>query len=174
MVATTIPALAAESAAEQGSESLSESWSIEQAEADLMEALRGERKPSESDPTVQSKITPWKHPRLLAIVAVILATCSTAAYQIGMLQGRKPEVADVRAAVPAPKAAARLEQPALYNCQRWRRRHRRKKRNLSGCGRKLGWIRRSLPISRRSKANCKTNWRRPRRLSDRPSKTAQA
>lgn len=112
VVATTIPALAAEFAAEHGSESPSGSWSIEKAEADLMDALRGEPKPTEENPKSEPKPTPWKHPRLLAIAALILATCSTAAYQIGMLQGRKSEVADVWAASPAPKAAARLKQPA--------------------------------------------------------------
>ena len=112
VVATTIPELAAEAGSEEDAGSPSEAWSVEQAEADLMDALGREPSPSEDTPKSEPKSTPWKHPRLLAIAALILATCSTAAYQIGMLQSRKPEVADVRAASPVPKAAARLEQPA--------------------------------------------------------------
>jgi hypothetical protein len=112
VVGTTIPALAAEAGYEEKIGSPSGSWSIEQAEADLMDALRREPSPTEDNPKSEPKSTPWKHPRLLAIAALILATCSTAAYQIGMLQTRKPEVADVRTAAPVAKTSARLESPA--------------------------------------------------------------
>ena len=111
VVGTTIPLLAAEARSEADAGSPPGAWSIEQAEADLMDALRGEPSPVEDNPKSEPKSTPWKHPRLLAIAALILATCSTAAYQIGMLQSRKPEVADLRTASPVPKAPARLEPP---------------------------------------------------------------
>jgi hypothetical protein len=111
VVGTTIPALAAEARSETDAGSSSGAWSIEQAEADLMDTLRDEPSPAEEIPKPESKSTPWKHPRLLAIAALILATCSTAAYQIGMLQSRKTEVSDVRAASPVPKVATRLEPP---------------------------------------------------------------
>jgi hypothetical protein len=112
VVATTIPELAAEARSESDAGGPPGAWSIEQAEADLMDALRGEPSPVEENPKSEPKSTPWKHPRLLAIAALILATCSTAAYQIGMLQSRKPEVADVRAASPTTKIPAPLEPPA--------------------------------------------------------------
>jgi Anti-sigma-K factor rskA len=112
VVGTTIPALAAEARSEADAGSPPGAWSIEQAEADLMDALRDEPSPKEKHSTSEPKPTPWKHPRLLAIAALILATCSTAAYQIGMLQSRKAQVSDVRAASPTPKAPIRLEPPA--------------------------------------------------------------
>jgi hypothetical protein len=112
VVGTTIPALAAEASSEADAASPPGAWSIEQAEADLMDALRGEPSPMEENPKSEPKSTRFKHPRLLAIAALILATCSTAAYQIGILQTRKPEVADLRAASPVTKTPARLEPPA--------------------------------------------------------------
>jgi hypothetical protein len=111
VVATTIPALGAESTSESDAGSPPGAWSMEQAEADLMDALRGEPSPVEGNPKPEPKLAPWKHPRLLAIAALILATCSTAAYQIGMLQVRKPELADVRATSPVPKTPSHLEPP---------------------------------------------------------------
>jgi hypothetical protein len=112
VVATTIPALGAESTYESDAGSPPGAWSIEQAEADLMDALLEEPSPVKENPRSEPKSIPWKHPRLLAIAALILATCSTAAYQIGILQSRKPEVADVRTAAPVAKAPARVEPPA--------------------------------------------------------------
>jgi hypothetical protein len=109
VVGTTIPALAAEARSEADAGSPPGAWSIEQAEADLMDALRGELSPVEEKPKSEPKSTAWKHPRLLAIAALILATCSTAAYQIGILQTRKPEVADLRATSPVSKDPVRLE-----------------------------------------------------------------
>jgi hypothetical protein len=111
VVGTTIPALAAEARSEADAGSPPGAWSIEQAEADLMDALRGEPSPVEENPNPEPKSTHWKHPRLLAIAALILATCSTAAYQMGILQSRKPEVADVRAASPVARTPAPLESP---------------------------------------------------------------
>src|ERR1700692_3961049 len=98
-----------------------------------MDALRGDPSPVEENPKPEPKLTSWKHLRLLTIAALILATCSTAAYQIGILQSRKPEVADVRAAVPVARTTARLEPPAPHH--RWRRRRgcRQTRRNLPGC-----------------------------------------
>ena len=112
VVATTIPQLAAESNSEKESGNPSGTWSIEQAEVDLMEALRKEPEPAEEKSKPESKSTPWKQPRLLAIAALILATCSTWAYQIGVLQGRRPAAALARSASPLPKAPAHLEPPA--------------------------------------------------------------
>jgi hypothetical protein len=109
VVATTIPELAAEAGSEEDAGGPSEAWSVEQAEADLMDALGREPSPSEDTPKSEPKSTPWRHPRLLAIAALILATCSTAAYQIGMLQNRKPAVPNVRATSPVAKTEARVE-----------------------------------------------------------------
>jgi anti-sigma factor RsiW len=108
----TIPELAAEARSAEGASGPPGPWSIEQAEANLMDALRDEPSPAEESPKPEPKSTSWKHPRLLAIAALILATCSTAAYQIGMLQSRKAGVSDVRAASPVPKVPTRLEPPA--------------------------------------------------------------
>jgi hypothetical protein len=112
VISETIPGIAAEAGTGQETETLRKPWSIEQAEAKLMDAVRDEPSPAEENPKSDSKSTPWKHPRLLAIAALALATCSTAAYQIGMLQSRKAEVSDVRAATPMPKSPTRLEAPA--------------------------------------------------------------
>jgi len=112
VISETIPELAAEARSAEEAGGPREPWSIEQAEANLMEALRDEPSPAEEKPKPEPKSTPLKHPRLLAIAALILATCSTAAYQIGMLQSRKAEVSDLRGASPVPKAPTRFEPQA--------------------------------------------------------------
>jgi uncharacterized protein YhaN len=112
VISETIPELAAEARSAQEAGGPREPWSIEQAEAKLMDALGREPSSAEENPKPEPKSTSWKHPRLLAIAALVLATCSTAAYQIGMLQTRKPEVTDVRTAAPVARTTARLEPPA--------------------------------------------------------------
>ena len=112
IVATTIPQLAAESNSEEEAGNPPGTWSIERAEADLMNALREEPSTEEESSKPERKSTPWKHPRLLAIAALILATCSTAAYQIGMLQSRRPQAALARSASPVLVAPPHLEPPA--------------------------------------------------------------
>jgi hypothetical protein len=109
VISETIPELAAEARSADEAGSPRQPWSIEQAETKLLEALRHEPSPAEEKPKPEPKSTAWRHPRLLAIAALILATCSTAAYQIGMLQSRKAQVSDVRAAAPVPIAQTRFE-----------------------------------------------------------------
>jgi len=111
VISETIPDLAAEARSAEGADSSPGPWSIEQAEAKLLDALRNEPSPAEENPRPESRSSSWKRPRLLAIAALIIATCSTAAYQIGMLQSRKAEVSDARASSPVPKAPTRLEPP---------------------------------------------------------------
>jgi len=111
VISETIPELAAEARSGEEADRSPGSWSIEQAEAKLMDALRREPSPTEETPKPEPKASPWRQSRLLGIAALVLATCSTAAYQLGMLQSRKAEVSDVRAASPVPKAPTRLEPP---------------------------------------------------------------
>ena len=59
------------------------SWSIEEAEAALMESLRQEPVPLGRHSTLQSRFSRWNQVRRYAVAAVILATCSFAGYRIG-------------------------------------------------------------------------------------------
>ena len=97
VVATTIPALAAESAPKEGLENLPETWSIEQAERTLMESLNAEPSSPKAKPSAEPNLSPLGLSPLFAIAAMVLAACSLAAYQIGVHHGRTTDAAAARA-----------------------------------------------------------------------------
>jgi hypothetical protein len=103
LVTTVIPALAAESAADSEDVSAPGSWSIEEAEATLMESLRNEPGPSRGDSISPSKTFPWTSTRRYAMAALILVACSFAAYRIGVLRGHRLDAA------VAPALSAQLK-----------------------------------------------------------------
>jgi hypothetical protein len=109
MVAMQIPALAAESYREQDEENGPPgSWSIEHAEATLMESLRSETYSAQTSPVLLSKPfigkRGWKYP----LAAAILGAFSLAFYQAGRMEGR----VSVALVIPAAQSAARAASPA--------------------------------------------------------------
>lgn len=88
VVATAIPAMAAECASDLDQECAPGSWSIEEAEATLMESLRGEPAPSGWKSIPQTRPSRWNPLLRYAIAALILVACSVAGYRIGVLRGR--------------------------------------------------------------------------------------
>jgi hypothetical protein len=112
LIATTIPALGAESAADEDDEDAPGSWSLEEAEATLMETLR--RDPASPivrpvGPRGAQPASPrWKHVFRFATAAAILLACSLGAYRIGVLRGHGPVPA-----VPPASPIASSGQPGL-------------------------------------------------------------
>jgi hypothetical protein len=109
VVATAIPALAAESGADEAIESAPGSWSIEDAENTLMESLRGEPAPSRGRTISPSHSPRWRQLRRYAVAAVVLAACGVVGYRIGIHQGRRTD------ASVAPAASAEPNTPSHYD-----------------------------------------------------------
>jgi hypothetical protein len=115
LIATTIPALGAESSEHEDGEDAPSSWSVTEAEATLMETLR--REPVFPVPHPVSRPVPprWKHAFGFAAAAVILVACSLAGYRIGVLR-RHGSAAAVEPAGPAAlKVQPRLNPSAGAN-----------------------------------------------------------
>jgi hypothetical protein len=93
LIATTIPALGAESSTGEDSEDAPGVWSLEEAEAKLMESLRHEPVPSVGHSISLVRSSGWKHVRRYAVAALILAACSVAGYRIGMHRGARSDAA---------------------------------------------------------------------------------
>jgi hypothetical protein len=91
LTATTIAALGAESSAEEGVEVAPGSWSLEVAEAKLMESLRDEPVPSGGHTISLVRFSGWKHVHRYAVAALILAACSVAGYRIGVHRGARSD-----------------------------------------------------------------------------------
>lgn len=115
VISTTMPALAAESAPEHEDESAPSSWSIEEAEARLMESLRDEPAPVRVSSVSSSSgfISRWKPARRYAMAASILLACGFAGYRIGVLRERGSVAIHVPAASLAPSNQARMNPPAI-------------------------------------------------------------
>jgi hypothetical protein len=109
VVAAAIPALAAESGADEDIESAPGSWSIEEAENTLMESLRGEPAPSRGRSISPSLSPRWRHARRYAAAAVILAACGLVGYRIGIHQGHRTDASVAPAGSPAPSAPSRSD-----------------------------------------------------------------
>lgn len=120
VVAEAIPAMAAESASEPDDVSAPDSWSIEEAEAILMDTLR--REPAPLNVKSIALTTPlWRKPvRRYAIAALILLSCGVVGYRLGVLRGRGwdapvapavSSVPNIRPYMNSPDAA-RVSQPA--------------------------------------------------------------
>jgi hypothetical protein len=102
LIATTIPALGAESSMDEDSEDAPGVWSLEEAEAKLMESLRHEPIPSSGHSFSIVRSAGWKHVRRYAVAAVILAACSVTGYRIGVNRGARSDAAVVPIASTAP------------------------------------------------------------------------
>jgi len=83
-VATAIPALAEENGADLGKGSTFSPWSLEAAEAALMESLRDEPSASKRKSITSSRPAYRRQARRYLLAATILASCSVAGYRIGV------------------------------------------------------------------------------------------
>ena len=101
VVAMAIPLMAEEDGAVQNHGSSSDSWSIKEAEAALMESLRDEPLPSGRKPITPAPPSSWRRALGYAIAAGILAACSVAGYRIGIHEGHGTNSV---VATPAPTA----------------------------------------------------------------------
>ena len=109
LIATTIPALGAESSTDEDSEDAPGVWSLEEAEAKLMESLRQEPALSGGHKISLVQSSRWKHVRRYAVAAVILAVCSVAGYRIGMHRGARADASAVPAGATAPSNKPELD-----------------------------------------------------------------
>ncbi|HWE86329.1 MAG TPA: zf-HC2 domain-containing protein [Terracidiphilus sp.] len=108
VIATVIPALASEAAPEQDGESAPGSWSIEQAEAALMESLRAEPAPAQRKMGGRPKLPAWRY----AAAASILAACSLTGYWIGSLREHRSAVASAPPTTSLQRTPPQVTQPA--------------------------------------------------------------
>ena len=90
LVATAIPALAAEAVGEQDEESAPGSWSIEDAEETLMESLGAEAVSVRTDSAAALKSSPWKYAWKYSAAAMLLAAVGLAGYQVGIFRQHGP------------------------------------------------------------------------------------
>jgi hypothetical protein len=102
VIATTISALAEEDGANPVDGSSPGSWSLEAAEAALMESLGGE--PSTSSHKSVTPLNPsrWRQARRYAMAATILLACSIAGYRLGVFHEHHRNSAIVRAIPTKP------------------------------------------------------------------------
>src|SRR5580658_3558020 len=119
LIGTTISALGAESSAEEDGENAPGSWSVKEAEATLMEALRREPAPRVTPPAAHPAADPapgrWKHALRFTAAAVILAACSTAGYRIGIHRGHESASASASAGPTGSRIQPYLNPPVGTN-----------------------------------------------------------
>jgi hypothetical protein len=99
VVAMAIPLMAEEGDGKQNHRSSSDSWSIKEAEAALMESLRDEPLRSGSKPITPATPSGSRRALRYAIAAGILAACSIAGYRVGIHHGHETNSS---VAIPAP------------------------------------------------------------------------
>jgi hypothetical protein len=111
---SAMPAVAAEAELELDEENAPGSWSIEEAEATLMESLRAEPTPLRSRLTDPPKRFRWKYAYALryAMAAVILVACGLIGYRIGLLREQGSNIAVAPATTPAPRTGTYAAQSA--------------------------------------------------------------
>ena len=120
VVAAAIPAMAAECASGTDDVSAPGCWSIEEAEAILMDSLRDEPAPPNLKSISPTTLFCWKRVRRYAVAALILLACGVVGYRLGILRGRgwDATVAPAVSSVPNIRpqlnssGAARVLQPA--------------------------------------------------------------
>jgi len=114
VISTTMPALAVEFLAEHEDKSAPGSWSIEEAEARLMESLQDEPVPVRVASVSSSSrfISRWKPARRYAMAASILLACGFAGYRIGVLRERGSVAIHVPAASLVASNPVRMNPPA--------------------------------------------------------------
>ena len=102
LIVTTIPALGAGSGAQEGGEVAPGSWSLEEAEAELMESLRDQPVPSAGHTLSLARSWGWKYVRRCAVAALILTACSVGGYRVGMQREARSEAAALEVGSIAP------------------------------------------------------------------------
>jgi hypothetical protein len=112
VVATAIPALAAESGADEDTERAPGSWSIEEAEDTLMASLRSEPAPLSGPSIPPSSSSQWRHAGRYAAAAVILVACGLGSYRIGIYKGHRTDASVMRAGSPEPGTSSHLDRSA--------------------------------------------------------------
>jgi hypothetical protein len=112
VIATAIPALASEAAQKQNGESAPGAWSIERAEAALMESLRAEPAPAQRNVVIRSKLPAWRYAWQYAAAASILAACSLTTYWIGSLRGHGSDAASAPPTTSLEGSPPPVTQPA--------------------------------------------------------------
>jgi mRNA-degrading endonuclease toxin of MazEF toxin-antitoxin module len=100
VIAVAIPALADEDGVDHYDGSSPGPWSIEHAEAALMESLREEPLPTNRNLITSAKLSRWKNARSYAIAAAIVFACSVVGYRVGVYHERGTN----SAIVPAVRA----------------------------------------------------------------------
>ncbi len=113
VIATTIPALAAGAAGEPDDESVSTSWSIEEAEKKLLKSLDREAPRMVGAPIVRSRFSRWNHGILYASAALILLACGLGGYRLGVYQRPRQVAAVATANVVAPSTSLHLNSSAM-------------------------------------------------------------
>jgi hypothetical protein len=112
IVATAIPALAEEGGANPEDGTSPGSWSLEAAEAALMESLRDEPSPSNQKSITPSSPAYWRRARRYALAATILAACSVAGYRMGVYHERGMDSATVPTVPSMPSIPPRANSAA--------------------------------------------------------------
>jgi hypothetical protein len=112
LIASTIPALGAESSADEDGEDAPGLWSLEEAEASLLESLRREPASPITHPPSRPIAPGWKYALRFAAAALILAACSLAGYQIGILRAHR-SVATVVSTGPIASRVQPRPNPSL-------------------------------------------------------------
>jgi archaellum component FlaC len=115
LIATTIPALGAESSEHEDGEDAPGSWSVEEAEANLMETLRRKPAPPVGHPVYRRVSFNWKHALGFAAAAVILMALSLLGYRIGVLRGHGSAAAVQSVGSTASKVQPSLSPPVEAN-----------------------------------------------------------
>ncbi len=112
VIATAIPSLADEDATDGAEDTFSNHWSIEQAEAQLMESLREEPSRPSLQVSRPSKSL-WHYARRYAVAASLLMACGFAGYLIGIRQEHRTIPATVSSSAPVKAVPPQLPQPGV-------------------------------------------------------------
>lgn len=108
-----IPALAAEAQKDSGEDLAPGSWSIDAAEARLMESLQNEPAPTRIHvAATRPAISKWRRVRRYAIAALILLACGFGGYQIGVFRGHGTAVGNAPLNPSQQQMTTRPGQPA--------------------------------------------------------------
>jgi hypothetical protein len=118
VIATTIPALAADSGVESDDEeSSAPSWSIDQAEQTLMDSLSRDASQLDPRPISQSRSTRWKRAYYYAAAALILSIFVLASYRVGVYRGHRIDSAGMPPPTPAPTVPTDVGQVGFETVQ---------------------------------------------------------
>lgn len=111
LIATAIPSLADKDATHEAEDTFSDHWSIDQAEAQLMESLREEPSRPILQVSKPSKAS-WHHARRYAVAASVLMACGFAGYLIGIRQEHRTIPDIVSSSAPVKAVPSQLPQPS--------------------------------------------------------------